>query len=1313
MKKYIFYAFTALFSALIILTLVYLRSEDLKRRLQAILINTVQEYTTGSATVGELSVNPVFFSIEIKKLKVIDSSGALIAQVKRSRLYISPFDLIKRKLLIRRAVIYGLSVGKDVKEIIPYLKGQKRQPSGSKGKAKSKWSFEIREVSIRDASGFVTLGKKKLKLSGLYVDSDLLRGRIRLKKGRYLYSNTKGAIRASLTLRNGKIKIRDLYLNDQEKSQLQFKGTLDRGIKGDISAKINLKSLSKIIDYKQKGQGYLKAEGNLRLESFKIRSLRELFKNLYVSLKLKGSINVQDLIHIVGEKEPIYGRAEFSGTLSGLLSSPVLKLRVKEGRGSLYGVKVNSVLCDLTFRNGRMLFGNSIVNAYGGQARVDVQFLLPVRWFQVKVVAEGLNAKDIMRLIRWDPGLPEGKLWGTLYFSGRRFVPSGYFLYKSNSIEGQIKNPLKGIREAKGYFRKFGDTLFLEGLSVKGDKTEATASGVLNLKDRTIHLNADLKTDSLREVFLREDTDGKAHMRATVDGRLDRLVVKGDVEVRDARFLGVLLGDARGRISYDIHSIRFIDWSGRFDEGLYTLNGLIHTGSDRPFEVKRPYFNLSLKTDRLYPVRFKRFIEVPAQLKGHINGRFNVRGYPENLNIKARLIVTDMDYRGFGPAEVRAALRASGSTVVLSDLKIKKGKSTIWGSVEINRDRFKKGRLRFSVWTDDLPERYRVLRGIVSKGEIVLSGKLKRPLLKIHSGVFIKKKKDKALLDAGRIEMIYRGEDTVDATVNLFEGISLDFTASLKGGLSWRAGFNVKDSKYEEYLRLLFARLPEDFTFSLNGKGRLWGNAEEINGDIRLRRVQLSLYEQNIVSHGPVEIKIKNSRFIIQSMQLKAGTSLTTLTGEVDLKNGYDLTAYGTLYLSPLQPFLKRINYLTGSADFVIGVSGDIDSPELSGDITIKNSSLSISGIPGRLYNLKGYMYFYKNRIVLEELKGRYGDGRLSLKGAANLKAKRALSLEKLNADLTLKEIELRPFKGLELSVSGNVSVSENEGGYSVVGDMRIIKGLLNRDINWRALVLKRLREGAKPVTVKRVSKINLNIALYGDRDIRIKTNIVEGEAVVDVVVVGTPQKPSLLGRVELKQGKLFFRNNEFTIRHASADFIKPESIYPYFNVNAETRLRDYNITLVLDGYVDEFDLSLVSNPPLDEVDILSLLMLGRLSGELKGMEGGISASEATAFLTGEFQQTIQERIKNLTGFDRVEVEPFISEATGSIAPRLTVSKRLLGDRFYLIYSTLLGDTTEQLIKVEMKVSDSVSLIGERDETGGVGADIRFRVRFK
>ena len=73
---------------------------------------------------------------------------------------------------------------------------------------------------------------------------------------------------------------------------------------------------------------------------------------------------------------------------------------------------------------------------------------------------------------------------------------------------------------------------------------------------------------------------------------------------------------------------------------------------------------------------------------------------------------------------------------------------------------------------------------------------------------------------------------------------------------------------------------------------------------------------------------------------------------------------------------------------------------------------------------------------------------------------------------------------------------------------------------------------------------------------------------------------------------------------NASADFTDQNRINPVMEIVAQTIVKGYNIRLSLEGQMERFNLSLVSDPPLEETDILSLLTIGQIGKQLKGLEG-------------------------------------------------------------------------------------------------------------
>jgi autotransporter translocation and assembly factor TamB len=152
-------------------------------------------------------------------------------------------------------------------------------------------------------------------------------------------------------------------------------------------------------------------------------------------------------------------------------------------------------------------------------------------------------------------------------------------------------------------------------------------------------------------------------------------------------------------------------------------------------------------------------------------------------------------------------------------------------------------------------------------------------------------------------------------------------------------------------------------------------------------------------------------------------------------------------------------------------------------------------------------------------------------------------------------------------------------------------------------------------------------------------------------------------------------------------------------------------VRLSLDGTVDDFALSLVSDPPLTETEIVTLLAFGQVR-KGGGIESGIAAGEATAIITGGLHEAVEEEFGYLMEIDRLEVEPHVTKE-GSLVPKITVGKRLFEDKLFVIYSSAIGTAEENLIRLEYKLNNSVSLLGERNELGSLGGGVKYKFKFR
>jgi translocation and assembly module TamB len=380
--------------------------------------------------------------------------------------------------------------------------------------------------------------------------------------------------------------------------------------------------------------------------------------------------------------------------------------------------------------------------------------------------------------------------------------------------------------------------------------------------------------------------------------------------------------------------------------------------------------------------------------------------------------------------------------------------------------------------------------------------------------------------------------------------------------------------------------------------------------------------------------------------------------------------------------------------------------------MTISDASFGLRGYAAYISSINGYLYIDEDRIVIEKLNGRVGGGTVDISGLAYL---RGFLIKRFHLEARLDDITAKVLPEFSVNLDGNLLYRGTTDAMDITGDIRINKARYKETVEWRSWLLtaKAIEKPKSEMSV--FERAELNIQVSGSENITVDNNIARAPIRIrgDMIVKGTVSNPLLFGRLESNDGYIYFRNNEFRIMHASADFTDPHRIKPILNLTAETSMKGYTIRLNLEGETDRFNLSLSSDPPLEEVDILSLLTVGQLGKQTKGLEGGIGAGTATSFITGKQQDIIEERVRALTGIDRFQVEPYVSKTTGTVEPRITVSERLIGDKVFVTYTTSIGSTEEQILKVEYLLNKNVSLIGTRDDIGSIGGDVKFRFEFK
>jgi autotransporter translocation and assembly factor TamB len=229
----------------------------------------------------------------------------------------------------------------------------------------------------------------------------------------------------------------------------------------------------------------------------------------------------------------------------------------------------------------------------------------------------------------------------------------------------------------------------------------------------------------------------------------------------------------------------------------------------------------------------------------------------------------------------------------------------------------------------------------------------------------------------------------------------------------------------------------------------------------------------------------------------------------------------------------------------------------------------------------------------------------------------------------------------------------------------------------------------------------------------------------------GTYDKPLLFGHAEIERGDIVFEGNRYLVTRGSVDFLNPGGrIEPLFDIEAETRVRvpqqTYRVTLSVNGTPNRFSLTLGSDPPLPEIDIVSLL-LGQTpnvdDAELRALrpEAATDAKEALVRAAGArlianpISAPVRRVVEETFGLDTAQVTPTIGTEDDPLAlssARLLLGKRL-SPRAFLTFSRALGRADRnQIIVLEYDQSDRLGFVITQIGENTFAVDLRVRRTF-
>jgi len=428
-----------------------------------------------------------------------------------------------------------------------------------------------------------------------------------------------------------------------------------------------------------------------------------------------------------------------------------------------------------------------------------------------------------------------------------------------------------------------------------------------------------------------------------------------------------------------------------------------------------------------------------------------------------------------------------------------------------------------------------------------------------------------------------------------------------------------------------------------------------------------------------------------------------------------------------LRPLTPGIHDLTGRAFATVSVSGSFQEPDINGSLHVSGVVFQIPYFNIPVSQGAASVQFGHKAARLDSLTALIDKGTIFASGNAAYSENTLTQLD-LNAALSGVTF-IRP-KNFSLAVdTSRLTLTKRGNNYDLEGEIDLGESKLERDFQPRALLpFMEKVDRPSPSPSPFLQYVRMNVMIRGGRKLWVDNNLARLRISSDIGMIGTLARPNVTGRLSVEEGYILYVDRKFIIKRGIMDFIDPNRLNPLIDLSAETSLKSYQtlsatpyeITLTVNGSLDQAAFELTSQPPLDKPDIIALLTVGATRQQLTGQTAdgtdtslkGIIMERAEMLSSQKISGYVSRKFGNLLGLKEVSIEGNLFNVSKSSGPQLIASEQI-SDRMDITYSTAVGHMNEQKVRLDYRLNTYISIMGETDQKGRSGLDLKYRLRFK
>jgi translocation and assembly module TamB len=924
--------------------------------------------------------------------------------------------------------------------------------------------------------------------------------------------------------------------------------------------------------------------------------------------------------------------------------------------------------------------------------------------------------------------------------------------------------PVRG--QINGIYRGSRDEAEVSQLRLTTPGSDINASGVLSASSSSSSsLQFSITSRNLKEwTPLLEAEYGSTQLPFTVhgwttisgnaSGRLSALSVSGNLEVYDfdttlpatrhfsskvihwdalaaaVQFSGNHFAAHNGSIIHG-HTTAHFDASAELTKGEFL--------ADSPLTLHFDFRNANLS-------EFAQLAEVEQPLEGSLDMSVNVSGTRANPQGDGHLALRNGLAYGVGVPLLQSDLHLAGGELQFNNIEASVYGAPLSGNAAISTATFtavnastpsasgatnelQKNEFRLNISGRNLIlsrlpriQSSRFTADGIADFTLLASGTPEQPSLEAHLHVkdltFDQERSGDFYVDAVthglQLDLKARSDfDKSDLTLTGSVGLQHDFPADLN------LAFHHLDADWllNTYLPgKITGHSPLDGTLSVRGPLR---TPRDLKAVAELQAFSVDFEHVQIKSVDTIRFEVANQIVLVENLHLAGSGTDFTAHGSAHLNGAQEIDFHldGTVDMTLLQSLNPKI-LARGMVGVNLNAGGTLHQPVLQGRLEVKNTFVSHNDFPSGLSDLNGALVFDRNRIQIEKLNGTTGGGTIALTGSATYQS----GVFQLDFGATAQGVRLRYPPGVSSTANADVRLTGSTNAAVLSGDIVVTKLAVTPGFDFAAYIAKSRQTVVLAQTDSLESHLKLDVHVVTTPELQMQTANARLSGDADIRVRGTAERPAILGRVEVLEGEISFNGNKYNLERGDVTFSNPAKTQPIIDLQATTRVRDYDITVQFRGDVsvpNGLKVSWQSEPQLPEADVIALLALGRTQEESavaasSGSSFGFGGDASNLLINQALNSTVNSRLQRLFGASRVKVDPqgLASETSVVRGPQVTVEQQVASN-ITLTYSTNVSVSNQQIIQAEYNITRTISIVALRDQNGVVSFDFKIRRRKK